>query len=88
MPPHLQLGPRADVVPSVDLSLRIGKQDGPVVKSLVTSPHAPGNELLVPKLAWCLIPNRHLKPKTTYHVEAVIRGQGERVLRWRFTTGR
>jgi hypothetical protein len=70
-PITLQVAPKwGEPVPRLALTLRVGDGEGPVVDALVSSPHEPGNELLVPPAAWCLIPREPLRANTTYHVTA------------------
>ena len=84
-PITLQLGPRADgKVPEIEMSLQRGKAEVPCH---VSSPQAPKNPLLVPKLAWCLFPEEPLKPNAKYQVTATFKKSG-RKLQWSFTTGR
>ena len=86
-PITLQLGfLKNGTVPEIEITLRRGGSKGEIVPSLVSTPQKPGNEKLVPPLAWCLIPKEHLRAKTKYHVTAKIRNPAK-TLSWSFKTG-
>lgn len=88
-PITLQLGPRlSGAAPELDLILRVGNANGTIVKSRLSTPQNPGNPLLVPKLAWCLIPNNPLKANTKYVVTAIVAGTEAESIEWSFETGR
>lgn len=88
-PITLQLGPRlSGAAPVMQIVLRVGDANGPVVEGRLSTPQKPGNPLLVPKLAWCLIPRSPLKASTTYFVTAIVAGAEEQSIEWSFQTGR
>jgi hypothetical protein len=70
-PITVQLGQRAanspTGVPQVSLALRRGTETSDVPCHLISPVH-PKNEKLAPAGCWALIPKRHLKKNTTYHL--------------------
>lgn len=88
-PITLQLGPRKDgAAPRLEFTLRKDEASGDLVACFATDPHEPGNPLLVPKLAWCLIPKQPLAANTTYFAQATDTVSGTVLQEWSFQTGR
>ena len=71
----------------LSFELRRDGPEGEAVPFHLSSPRDPLNPELVPVGAYCLIPDRHLAPNTSYYVTARSSGDLGKRLTWSFETG-
>jgi uncharacterized protein YkwD len=58
----------------IALVLHVGPSNGPAVDCYVSTPMAPTNPNMTPRLAWCLMPKTALQPGATYTVTGTVKG--------------